>query len=148
LERPLRPRTWSALDVVHAGRACGPLFGGNLSLLHACAVAGRLAPPRGSIWLIEDVGERPYRIDRMLTTLRSGGHLARAAGIVLGEFEGCRSGPDGAELREVLAELLAPLGIPVVAGAPVGHGLRNEPVVLGGPTAIDASGPTATVTRG
>jgi muramoyltetrapeptide carboxypeptidase len=151
LERPLHRRTWSALDVLHrgrGGRVRGPMFGGNLSLLHACAAAGRLAPAPGSIWLIEDVGERPYRLDRLLTTLRVGGHLDSAAAVVLGEFEGCRPGPDGTALKTMLQEQLAPLRVPVVANAPVGHGLRNEPVVLGAPATLDATGESATLSFG
>jgi muramoyltetrapeptide carboxypeptidase len=148
LERPLRRRVWTALDVLHRGHATGPMFGGNLSLLHACAAAGRLAPAPGSIWLIEDVGERPYRLDRLVTTLRVGGHLDSAAAVVLGEFEGCHPGPDGTALGTMLQEQLAPLGVPVVANAPVGHGLRNEPVVLGAPATLDATGDSGTLVMG
>jgi muramoyltetrapeptide carboxypeptidase len=131
LERPTGGRTWGALRVVRAGAVEGPIVGGNLAILHAMAAAGRLTIPNGAILALEDVGEAPYRVDRMLTSLAIGGHLARAAAIVLGGFERCRGGPDGGEVDDVLDACIRPLGIPVVAGAPFGHGVQNEAFVLG-----------------
>ena len=106
-------------------------MGGNLTLLESMAASGRLALPAGAILALEDVGERPYRIDRMLTALLLGRHLRDVSGIVLGEFDRCEPGDDGVTSEEVLAERTARLGIPVVAGAPFGHGARNEAFVLG-----------------
>ena len=131
LEHPDEARVFDDLEVVTAGDAHGQLQGGNLTLLHACAVAGRLRIADGCVLLIEDVGERPYRIDRMLTTLQVGGYLARPSAFVVGELDDCRAGADGVTTRDVIAERLGRLGVPVVTGAPVGHGLRNQPVVLG-----------------
>jgi muramoyltetrapeptide carboxypeptidase len=131
LERPGAPRRWEGLTVVHPGRSSGPLVGGNLTLLESMAASGRLALPAGAILALEDVGERPYRIDRMLTALLLGRHLRDVSGIVLGEFDRCEPGDDGVTSEEVLAERTARLGIPVVAGAPFGHGARNEAFVLG-----------------
>lgn len=138
LEAPRAKRRWEGLAAVRDGVAEGPTFGGNLCLLHACAAAGRLAVPEGAIVLLEDVGERPYRVDRMLTGLLVGGHLARAAAIVVGDFTDCHAGPDGVTVEAVLRERLAALGIPVVTGIPVGHGARNDPFVLGVPARLDA----------
>jgi muramoyltetrapeptide carboxypeptidase len=95
------------------------------------AAAGRLTLPHGAILALEDVTERPYRVDRMLTALRDGGHLARASAIVLGEFAQCEPGPDGVTIGAVLAERTRDLGIPVAAGAPFGHGARNDAFVHG-----------------
>lgn len=141
LERPTAPSVWRGLSVVHAGsragagaahaRAEGPLVGGNLALVEAMAAAGRLVIPEGAVLVLEDVTERPYRVDRMLTSLRLGGHLARASAIVLGGFTQCEAGPDGRAVEEVLAERTRDLGIPVLAGAPFGHGPRNDAFVLG-----------------
>ncbi|XXX71604.1 LD-carboxypeptidase [Sorangium sp. So ce134] len=146
LEDPLGERRFDGLTTLRAGAAEGPLFGGNLALLHACAAAGRLRVPEGCVLLLEDVTERPYRIDRMLATLEVGGHLAPAAAVVLGDFEECNPGPDGVTVDEVLRDRLLPLGIPVVAGLPIGHGLRNEPAILGGRACVLARGPEAVVT--
>jgi muramoyltetrapeptide carboxypeptidase len=125
---------WSDLEVLHgAGFAPvrGPLVGGNLSLVASMAAGGRLAIPQGAILALEDVTERPYRIDRMLTSLRLGGHLANLAAIVLGGFTQCDAGPDGVTALDVLADRTAGLGIPVVTSAPFGHGAPNRAFVLG-----------------
>jgi muramoyltetrapeptide carboxypeptidase len=140
VEAPRAPVVYGGLTVIREGAASGPLHGGNLSMLHACAAAGRLDLPRGCVLLLEDVTERPYRIDRLLATLAVGGHLARAGAVVLGDFTQCEPGPDGVTLDQVFAAHLGGLGVPVVRGVPVGHALRNDPVVLGGPAAVEARG--------
>jgi len=132
LERPAAARTWGGLRALRAGDARGPLFGGNLALLCAMAAAGRLAVPDGAIVLLEDVTERPYRVDRMLTSLLDGGHLARASAVVFGDFAQCDAGPDGVTVDDVLAERTRALAVPVYAGAPFGHGPRNEAFTVGG----------------
>lgn len=86
---------------------------------------------------LEDVGEAPYRVDRMLTSLRLAGVLQRAAAIVFGGFDRCAPGPDGRIVEDVLAERTADLGIPVLAAAPFGHGSHNEAFVLGAPVRIE-----------
>ncbi|NUO52402.1 MAG: LD-carboxypeptidase [Polyangiaceae bacterium] len=139
LEEPFAPRRFDALETWAPGDAEGTLFGGNLAILHACAAAGRLHVPDGSIIFIEDVTERPYRLDRMLAGLLVGGHFKSARGFVVGELTDCTPGPDGATAHRVLRELLEPLGVPVVAGFPSGHGRRNEPLVLGGRARIRAA---------
>jgi muramoyltetrapeptide carboxypeptidase len=137
LERPQAAVEWSGLDVLRAGDAEGVLVGGNLSLVSAMAAAGRWRPPEGAILALEDVTERPYRLDRMLTSLRLGGHLARVAGIVLGEFSQCDAGLDGITAADVLTDRTRDLGVPVVAGAPFGHGARNDAFTLGARARID-----------
>ncbi len=133
LEQPQAPRRWSELRVLGAesGSVRGQLFGGNLALLHACAAAGALVVPDGCVMLLEDIGERPYRLDRMLSTLLAAGHFDRVAAFLIGELCGCEPGADGVTAEEVFEQVLRPLGVPVLANAPVGHGLRNEAVVLG-----------------
>jgi muramoyltetrapeptide carboxypeptidase len=133
---------WRALESIHRGSsgvsARGPLVGGNLALLVGMAAGNRLAIPEGAILAIEDVTERPYRLDRMLTSMRLGGHLARLSAIVLGGFTQCDAGPDGVTAVEVLARCTAGLGIPVVAGAPFGHGAPNHAFVLGATATLHA----------
>jgi muramoyltetrapeptide carboxypeptidase len=148
LEEPLATRAYEGLGVVREGVAAGPLYGGNLAMLQACAAAGRLEVPRGAVLLLEDVTERPYRVDRMLATLAVGGHLERASAVVLGEFLQCDPGPDGVTVEQVLREALEPLGVPVVSGVPVGHGLRNDAVVLGGMARVEARGREGRLTLG
>jgi muramoyltetrapeptide carboxypeptidase len=137
LERPRAPHSWRGLRVLRPGEARGVVVGGNLSLVHAMAAAGRLVIPDGAVVALEDVTESPYRIDRMLTSLRLGGHLQRASAIVFGGFDRCAPGADGRTADEVLEERTRDFGVPVLAGAPFGHGLRNAAFVLGGPARLD-----------
>jgi muramoyltetrapeptide carboxypeptidase len=130
VEHPAAVRSWEGLRIVRAGSATGPIAGGNLALLHAMAAAGRLELPPGAILLLEDVGEAPYRLDRMLTSLLLGGHLRDVGAIVLGAFERCGSAGTDA-IDELVRERTSSLRIPVLAGAPFGHCLENEAFVLG-----------------
>ncbi len=130
LEQPLATAEWS-LNVLHPGSAKGVLVGGNLALVHAQAAAGMLHVPKGAVVALEDVTEKPYRIDRMLTSLLVGGAFAHASAIVFGEFTECGPGPDGRTVDSVLSERTATLGIPVFSGAPFGHGVRNDSFALG-----------------
>ncbi|APR76311.1 Muramoyltetrapeptide carboxypeptidase [Minicystis rosea] len=148
IENPEQEIVYRDLGVIHEGTAEGPLYGGNLALLQACAAAGRLVVPEGAILLIEDVTERPYRIDRMLATLIAGGHFSRISAVVVGDFTQCDPGPDGVTVDQVIDHHLGRLGVPVVRGVPVGHGDRNDPVVLGGRARVVAQGRAGTVTLG
>ncbi len=131
LERPSAPHTWEGLRAVRPGDARGVLFGGNLALLCAMAAANALVVPERAIVLVEDVTERPYRVDRMLTSLLSGGHFARAAAIVFGDFSQCDPGPDAVTIDDVIADVARSVSIPVYANAPFGHGDRNEAFTIG-----------------
>jgi muramoyltetrapeptide carboxypeptidase len=94
------------------------------------------------VLLLEDVGERPYRLDRLLTQLRFAGILERAAGLILGTFPGCDE-PDGTSTaRAVFQQLLARFPGPVVFGCPVGH-VEGAAVTLplGVSVRVDASVP-------
>lgn len=133
-----RVAPWEALEPVVAGEASGPAFGGNLALLEACAAAGRLVVPDGAIVFLEDCTERPYRLDRMLTALRVGGHLSRAAGVVVGGLTDCTAGADGVGAEQVVRGHLRDLGVPAVMGAPFGHGDDNRPFVLGATARLES----------
>jgi muramoyltetrapeptide carboxypeptidase len=131
LERPRSVRSWTGLRVLRAGEARGVLVGGNLALVHAMAAAGRLSLPDGAVLALEDVSEAPYRLDRMLTALDLGGYLGQVSGLVFGGFTGCEARGDGRTADEVLEERTRHLHVPVLAGAPFGHGPSNEAFVLG-----------------
>ncbi len=99
--------------------------------------------PEGALLLLEDVGEAPYRVDRLLTHLRLAGVLDRVGGVVLGDFVGCVAPrPGEPTVEEVLAERLGDLGVPVRAGFPVGHGRRNGTLPLGAWAELDADAGT------
>lgn len=140
LEAPGRTRVFAGLREIVPGRAEGPLFGGNLAMLHACAAAGRLAVPDGAILFFEDITEKPYRVDRMLTTLALGGHFERVRGFLACDFTQCDPGPDGVTVLDVVRDRLGGLGVPIAAGAPIGHGAVNEAVVIGAPALLEAAG--------
>ena len=105
------------------GTARGPLIGGNLTLLQALVGTPFFPNLDGAILFMEDVGEDVYRIDRMLAHLRGVGALQRVAGVAIGRFTEMKNGTDGGALGldEVLRTYLAPLGVPVAAGFPIGH---------------------------
>lgn len=131
LERPCEPRILRGTRAIRAGTARGPLVGGNLTLLFSAQAAGRLALPPGCILAIEDVTEASYRVDRMLSALFVSGALAGVAGVAVGDFTDCPSGPHGVPIESVLEERLATLGVPVLAGLGFGHGRPNAPLPLG-----------------
>ncbi|HET7695066.1 MAG TPA: LD-carboxypeptidase [Vicinamibacterales bacterium] len=111
------------LETLRAGEAAGPLVGGTLSnLLASLATPYAFDPPQGHILFIDEVGERPYRIDRMLTQLRLSGILARASAVVFGELPRCdEPAPAGPAIKAVVADLLDGFPGPVLFGLPSGH---------------------------
>lgn len=118
---PFRGEAWVP------GRADGPLAGGNLCVLASlCGTRWQLRA-KGCIVVLEEVGEAPYKVDRLLTQLVQSGSLDGVTGIALGELRGAEP-PADAEwtMKEVVLEVLGPLGVPIVAGLPVGHGPRNH----------------------
>jgi muramoyltetrapeptide carboxypeptidase len=117
--------------VLAPGRAEGVLSGGNLSLL-ASMCGTRWQPSfAGRIAFLEDVGEEPYRIDRMLTQLLQAGVFDGVRGIALGSWVDC------ADPYPVLQDRLGRLGVPVLAGLAVGHGSPQMSVWLGRLGVID-----------
>ena len=121
-----------------AGVAEGPLIGGNLSVLTRLLGTPFLAPLEGAILVLEDVGERPYRLDRMWTHLALAGVFRQIRGIVLGELVGCEEKDAGFSSADVLRELAAGIGLPCAAGFPIGHGTQNQPLPLGVRVRLDA----------
>lgn len=123
---------------VVSGTVEGPLVGGNLSILGSLVGTPYLPSLRGSVVLLEDVGERPYRLDRLVTQLRQSGALDGVAGVVLGDFTGCEEKDANYTSAEVLDELFEALGVPCAAGFPIGHGAVNQPVPLGAVVRLSA----------
>lgn len=109
--------------VITPGKASGSLMGGNLALLTALCGTAYTPIFKNKIAFIEDIGEQPYRIDRMLTQLLQATDLREAAGIVLGVFTDCQPKGDSPtlSLSEALHDRLGSLDIPVAYGYPLGH---------------------------
>ena len=130
----------SAASVWSSGRAAGPLAGGNLSVLTSLFGAWD-GPAAGSLLLLEDHGEWPFRLDRHLAQLRNSGVLASAAGVLLGSFLNCEEpDPDKATFsaEELLRQYLLPLGVPVLAGLPFGHVAPRLSIPLHGRATLEA----------
>jgi muramoyltetrapeptide carboxypeptidase len=146
LEGRETPESWS-LNPMVPGAATGRLAGGNLAVL--ASLVGTPYAPRldGCILFLEDVGERPYRVDRMLTTLRLAGWLDRCAGVIIGAFTDGAPGEDGVSIDDVILDRLGDLGVPVVTGFPAGHIDDNEPLTFGATTRI-ADGGVVTIDLG
>ncbi|MEB3233871.1 MAG: LD-carboxypeptidase [Cyanobacteriota bacterium] len=131
---PLQGQPWQP------GLAEGPLLAANLTVATHLLGTPHCPPLAGAILVLEDVGEAPYRLDRLLTHWRLCGALQQLAGLALGRFDACED-PDGEgfSCEQVLRERTADLGIPVVAGLPVGHGeAGNGALPLGARVRLDA----------
>ncbi len=126
---------------VTPGRARGRLVGGNLSLIAATLGTPWEIDTQGAVVLLEDVGEKPYVLDRYLTQLALAGKLQAAAGFIVGELVHCGSDTDVPTADEVVSEHLARTALPCSAGWPLGHGAQKLTVPLGAMVEIDASVP-------
>jgi len=124
---------------VAGGWAEGRLVGGSLSLVVASLGTPWEIDTRGAILMLEDTGEPLYRIDRMLQHLLAAGKLAEVAGVGVGVSVGWEDERHpGVDLEGLLAEILGPLGVPVLCELPFGHGEVNIAWPVGGRAALDA----------
>jgi muramoyltetrapeptide carboxypeptidase len=131
------PPAMPARPVV-GGRAEGRLLGGSLTLVTASLGTAWEIETRGCILLLEEIGESPYRMDRMLEQLRSAGKFEALAGVGVGTLVDCRDErfPER-DAEVVLREFFEPLGVPVLFDLPFGHGERNLAWPFGGLAALD-----------
>jgi muramoyltetrapeptide carboxypeptidase len=151
--RPLGERAWP-LRAHGAGRHRGPLVAANLTLASVLVGTPWPLPLAGAIALFEEVGEKPYELDRYLTQLTLTGALAEISAAVIGELTRCSDpdpptgepDPDDAALTTVLERLRA-AGTPVAVGAPVGHGRRNEAVPFAAACELDLDRATLAITE-
>jgi len=130
------PMDLGGVRVLKPGVAQGILTGGNLATL--CHLTGTSIGTgfQSQILLLEDIGEATYRIDRMLTQMKMAGLFDGLAGVVLGSFEDCGSGD---EIDVLVREMFQDRPIPIVAGAPIGHGRMNWTVPLGLSVRLDTA---------
>lgn len=139
------------LITIVPGRATGQLIGGNLTLVTNLIGTPYEPDTRGKILFLEDIGEEPYRIDRMLTQLWLAGKLQAAAGIALGRFVDCipsdykSSFFQTISLENVLRDRLEPLGKPTLYNLMFGHVRDNAVLPLGTMATLDATAKTLTV---
>lgn len=135
----------AAVTTIAGGTTEGRLAGGNLSILAAMCGTPWSLHADGCIVVIEDVSEPAYRIDRALMQLRLAGSFDGVAGVVFGRFTERPTSDDERPLEEVLAEVMEPLGVPVILGAPVGHIDDQWTVPLGVQAQLDADAGHVTV---
>jgi muramoyltetrapeptide carboxypeptidase len=126
------------------GSATGTLIGGNLCMLASTVGTVDMPDLAGTILLIEDVNEPPYKVDRMLTQLLRAGCFDGLAGVAVGFFTDCTDDWP-TSIVDVLVERLAPLGVPVLGGLPIGHGPDQITVAVGVPATLDADAGMLTV---
>lgn len=145
---PLGVLPTGPLATLVPGRAEGPLVGGNLSLLTAAVGTPDEPDTAGRLLLLEDVGEKPYAVDRMLRHLLRAGLVERAAGLVFGAFARCEEiRRPSFTVEQVLAAFARDVGLPAVAGAPLGHGPGQLTVPLGVAAELDAGPGTLALTE-
>jgi muramoyltetrapeptide carboxypeptidase len=119
---PLGELAPDGLESLRPGEVAGPLFGGTLSqLLGSLGTPYSFTPPQGYVLFLDEVGERPYRLDRMLVQAAQAGLLARASAVIVGQLPRCDEPGGGVQGRAVVAEALAAFPGPVLLGFPSGH---------------------------
>lgn len=130
-----------------SGKAEGILCGGNLSLVAASLGTPWEIDTKGKILFLEDIGEKTYRVDSMLTQLRNAGKFDDCAGILLGAWTDCV--PEYPEktllLPEIFRQLLVPAGKPILMDIPCGHCLPTLALPLGARVSMDADSKTITI---
>jgi muramoyltetrapeptide carboxypeptidase len=146
LESPDPSVLLEGLSPLRSGSAEGPLLGGNLEVFSRLLGTPYLPDLDGAILLLEEVGERPYRVDRLLTHLELAGVFDRVAAVVFGDLVGCEEPADSRvaspSAEAVVKERLGRLDVPVALGAPIGHGSRNVALPYGVQVRLDADAGT------
>ena len=135
--------TWSVglEGSIRPGKVEADLMGGCLSILVTTLGTPYEIDTRGKILFMEDVGERPYRVERMLTHLKMAGKLDHVAGVVFGDFTDCEgNGPRG--VKEIIAEVFHDAPYPVVMGMRAGHGKENLALPFGVKMRLDGDATT------
>ncbi len=130
--------TFPELQTWSPGIAEGKVTGGCLSILVASLGTPYEIRTEGKILFLEDFGEEPYRLDRMLTQLKLAGKLEAVVGILLGSFLKCDPEKEHYTAEDTLRDVLLPLQVPVLAGLPAGHGPENWAFPLGIKARLDA----------
>jgi muramoyltetrapeptide carboxypeptidase len=126
---------------ITAGSARGPIIGGNLTVLTTIIGSGYLPDFRDHVLFLEDVGEAPYRIDRMFQQLKLAGVLDQVKAVVWGTCSDCDPGEGFGSftVEDVLTQHLKPLGVPAWHGAMIGHVTKQFTLPLGVDVEVDAA---------
>jgi len=152
LEDPAPGILLAELEALVPGRVEGRLVGGNLEVLSRLLGTPFAPSFEDAILFLEDLGERPYRLDRLITHLDSAGVFGQVRAVVLGDFSGCTepeaTRADTPTAGEVLEERLSRLTVPVVRTPLFGHGSRNLALPYGARVLLDAQKATLVALEG
>lgn len=129
------------LEVLRPGSCQGPVLGGNLSLIVDLIGSDYGLDPRGKILFIEEVGEEPRNIDRMLNQMRLCGMFKDCLGVILGDFKNCQGDENSFSLDQVLDQYFGDLDLPVVKNFQAGHCEPMLTIPFGPEIRLDTKGP-------
>lgn len=122
------------------GTVRGVLRGGNFAVMYGLRGTPYDIPPEGTILFVEDVGERPHAIERMVYNLKLGGFLERLSGLVIGQFTEFEEDKSlGKELYHALADVFKECNFPICFNFPVGHVTNNLPLICGAEVELSVS---------
>jgi len=130
------------LETLNSGVAEGVLTGGCLSIIEASIGTPYEIQTDGKILFLEDQGEPPYRLDRMMMHLRLAGKLQSLSGVLLGDFLDCEPSGGNYTAMDTLRDIFASINVPVLANFPAGHGASNWALPLGVKVRMDAGART------
>lgn len=138
---------YPARETVNPGQAEGQLVGGNLTLIVSLLGTAYELDTKGRILFIEEVGEKTYCIDRMLTQLRLAGKFDDCAGVVFGDFADCpvEYAQFGLTIGEIIRDVVSPCGKPIFTGLQSGHCTPKLTLPLGVRCRMDARACALTV---
>ena len=130
---PIRNPEGIPMETIVEGEAIGKITGGNLTMICSTLGTSYEIDTKGKLLLIEEIGEEPYRIDRMLTQLLLAGKLQKAAGFILGDFNSCnpKNRMESLSLQDIFREIIIPLNKPTIGNLKIGHCSPNITLPLG-----------------
>ena len=131
---------------LRGGQAQGPMVGGCLTILCNSLGTSYEIQTDGTLLLIEDIDEAPYRIDRMLTQLKAASKFRNVKGVIFGKMPGCQPPTHSSYiLEDVIRDLLEDQAFPILYGFPTGHGGKQVTLPIGVPLQIDGDAATVTL---
>jgi muramoyltetrapeptide carboxypeptidase len=138
--------TMQMAGVIRSGKAEGELMGGCLSMLISTLGTPYEIETTGKLLFLEDVGERPYRIERMLTQLKMAGKLEHLQGLIFGDFTACE-GQGPRDLQQIIHEVFEDAPYPVVTGMAAGHGQEHITLPFGVKMVVDGDSGSLSLTE-
>lgn len=138
------------IQTLIGGKASGKILGGNLTVLSSLSGTPYYPDFKDAILFVEDIGEDPYKIDRMFSTLKLNGTLSKIKGFIFGQCTDCNPGGGYGSLTldDILDDYILPLNIPSYRGAMIGHVAKQFIVPCGANVEMDADDGTFTLTEG